>query len=78
MLIKYNELLPIIERLDSIQKKLDGRYSNKYLSINEVSELTTLSQSTIRRAIKRGELKCSKRLGKLLFKESDINRWLNG
>ncbi len=78
MLIKYNELLPIIERLDSIQKKLDGRYSNKYLSINEVSELTTLSQSTIRRAVNKGELKCSKKLGKLLFQESDVRRWLNG
>ena len=78
MLIKYNELLPIIERLDSIQKKLDGRYSNKYLSINEVSELTTLSQSTIRRAVAKGELKCSRRLGKLLFQESDVRKWLNG
>ena len=78
ILIKYNELLPIIERLDSIQKKLDGRYSNKYLSINEVSELTTLSQSTIRRAVNKGELKCSKKLGKLLFQESDVRRWLNG
>ena len=77
MLIKYNELLPIIERLDSIQKKLDGRYSNKYLSIIEVSELTTLSQSTIRRAVDKGELKCSKKLGKLLFLESDIRRWLD-
>jgi len=78
MLIKYNELLPIIERLDSIQKKLDGRYSNKYLSINEVSELTTLSQSTIRRSIAKGELKCSRKLGKLLFQESDVRKWLNG
>ena len=78
MLIKYNELLPIIERLDSIQKKLDGRYSNKYLSINEVSELTTLSQSTIRRAVNKGELKCSRKLGKLLFQESDVRKWLNG
>ena len=78
MLIKYNELLPIIERLDSIQKKLDGRYSNKYLSINEVSELTTLSQSTIRRAVNKGELKCSRKLGKLLFQESDVRRWING
>ena len=76
MLIKYNELLPIIERLDSIQKKLDGRYSNKYLSINEVSELTTLSQSTIRRSIAKGELKCSRKLGKLLFQESDVRKWL--
>ena len=78
MLVKYNELLPIIERLDSIQKKLDGRYSNKYLSINEVSELTTLSQSTIRRSVAKGELKCSRKLGKLLFQESDVRKWLNG
>ena len=78
MLIKYNELLPIIERLDSIQKKLDGRYSNKYLSINEESELTTLSQSTIRRSIAKGELKCSRKLGKLLFQESDVRNWING
>ena len=78
MLIKYNELLPIIERLDSIQKKLDGRYNNKYLSIKEVSELTTLSQSTIRRAVGKGELKCSRKLGKLLFKESDVRKWING
>jgi excisionase family DNA binding protein len=76
MQINYNELLPIIERLDSIQKKLDGRYSNKYLSINEVSELTTLSQSTIRRSIAKGELKCSRKLGKLLFQESDVRKWL--
>ena len=78
MLVKYNELLPIIERLDSIQKKLDGRYSNKYLSINEVSELTTLSQSTIRRAVNKGELKCSRKLGKLLFQESDVRKWIDG
>ena len=78
LLVKYNELLPIIERLDSIQKKLDGRYSNKYLSINGVSELTTLSPSTIRRAVARGELKCNRRLGKLLFQELAIRKWLNG
>ena len=74
----YNEMAPIIERLDNIQKKLDGKYTNKYLSIIQVSDLTTLSQSTIRRAVAKGELKCSRKLGKLLFLESEVRRWLNG
>ena len=68
----------VIERLDRIEKKLDGKISNRFLNINQVSELTSLSASTIRRAITKGELKCSKKLGKLLFQESDIRRWLNG
>ena len=76
--IMYNEMAPIIERLDNIQKQLDGKYTNKYLSIIQVSDLTTLSQSTIRRAVAKGELKCSRKLGKLLFLESEVRRWLNG
>ncbi len=72
----YNELTPIMERLDNIQKRLDKKHANRYLSINEVCELTSLSTSTIRRATKRGFLKCSRKLGKLLFLESDIRKWL--
>ena len=72
------ELLPIREQLERIEKKLDGNFSNKFLSINQVSALVSLSPSTIRRAVAKGELKCSRRLGKLLFLESDIRKWLNG
>ena len=68
----------IIEKLNQIEKKIDGKFSNRYLSINQVANLTSLSTSTVRRAIKRGQLKCSKKLGKLLFLESDINKWLKG
>ena len=74
--MKNTELIPIREQLERIEKKLDGNFKNKFLSINQVSKLTSLSPSTIRRAIARGELKCSKRLGRLLFQESDINKWL--
>ena len=74
----YNEIAPIIERLDDIQKKLDSKHVNKYLSINQVCDLTSLSPSTIRRALAKGELKCSKRFGKLLFLESDVRKWLDG
>ena len=66
----------IIDQLDRIEKKLDGRYTNKYLSINQVSDLTSISPSTIRRAIHRGKLKCYKTIGKLLFLESDVRKWL--
>ena len=72
------ELITIREQLERIEKKLDGNFKNQFLSINEVSKLTSLSLSTIRRAVAKGELKCSKRLGKLLFQELDIRRWING
>lgn len=72
------ELIPIREQLERIEKKLDGSFKNQFLSINEVSKLASLSPSTIRRAVARGELKCSRRLGKLLFQESDVRKWING
>ena len=72
------ELIPIKEQLERIEKKIDGSFKNQFLSINEVLKLTSLSTSTIRRAIKRSQLKCSKNLGKLLFLESDVRKWLNG
>ena len=73
-----NDILPIIEQLDRIEKKLDGKQTNKYLSIIQVASLTSLSTSTIRRAVARGHLKCSRRLGKLLFLETDVRKWING
>ena len=66
----------IIERLDRIEKKIDRKVSNRYLDINKVSDFTSLSVSTIRRAVQKGELKCSRKLGKLLFEERNIRRWL--
>ncbi len=74
----FTDLIPIREQLDRIEKKLDGNFKDQFLSINQVSKLTSLSTSTIRRGIKKGQLKCSKRLGKLLFLESDVRKWLYG
>ncbi len=72
------ELIPIKEQLERIEKKLDGKTTNRFLDISAVSTLISCSASTIRKAVKRGQLKCSKKLGKLLFQEKDIRRWLNG
>jgi len=71
-------LIPIKEQLDRIEKKIDGKHSNPYLSIKQVSNFTSLSTSTIRRALRKGVLKSSRNSGKLLFLESDVKRWLNG
>ena len=68
----------ILKQLDRIERTLAGNYKNKYLNIRQVSDLTSVSASTIRRAIKRGELKCIKKLGKLLFLEKDVRNWLGG
>ncbi len=72
-----NDILPIREQLERIEKKLDGKFSNKFLSINQVSALVSLSPSTIRRAVAKGKLKCSRKLRKLLFQEVEIRKWLN-
>ena len=71
-------IITILERLDRIERKIDRKMSNRYLNIGKVSDLTSLSISTIRRAVVKGELKCSRRLGKLLFLESAVRNWLNG
>ena len=71
------DLIPIREQLERIEKKLDGTFSNKFLSINQVSKLVSLSNSTIRRSISNGTLKCSKKSGKLLFLESDIRKLID-
>ena len=76
MEVKMN--IRIIERLDRIEKKIDGKIPNRYLDINQVSNMTSLSVSTIRRVVRSGELKCSRKLGKLLFEERNVRKWLNG
>ena len=70
------DIFPIKEQLDRIESKIDGRITNKYLDIKQASILSSTSASTLRRAVQRSELKCSRRLGKLLFLESDIREWL--
>ena len=76
--MKSNELIPIKEQLDRIEKKVGGNYTDPFLSIEQVADYSALSPSTIRRAMQRGKIKCSKSTGKLLFKRSDVERWLNG
>ena len=70
----------IISLLTEIKSLIIGKSSRKWYTINEVSSMCSLSHSTIRRSVAGGSLKCSRRLGgkKLIFKISDVERWLNG
>ena len=68
----------IIERLDEIKHIVKSEVSNRWLNMKEVCDYSGLSNSTIRRAVHKGVLKVSTGTGKLLFKTSDVDRWLNG
>ena len=72
------QLYSLAEQLDRIEEKIDGKHPVQFLDIKQVGQLTSVSISTIRRAVKRGELKCSRKLGKLLFKVEWVDRWLKG
>ena len=74
--MKSIELIPIKEQLDRIEKKVERKYSDPFLSIKKVENYTGLSSSTIRRAVHKGYLKPSIRSGKLIFKQSNVDKWL--
>ena len=66
-----------VELFEEIRELILGKISNRWMNIKEVSNYTSVSQSTIRRAVQKGVLKVSTTTGKLLFKLSDVDRWLN-
>ena len=68
----------IIEMLNEMKDMIEGKVSDKWLNIQDVCNYTSVSESTIRRAVKRGTLKASQSTGKLLFKVSSVDRWLKG
>ena len=68
----------IIEELECIKSMIGQKNNNGYMNINQVVQYTSVSKSTIRRAIKKGVLKVSRSTGKLLFKTEWVDRWLNG
>ena len=50
----------ILELLNEIKSLIIGKVNERWLTLKEVSEYTSLSESTIRRAIQKGVLKSSK------------------
>jgi excisionase family DNA binding protein len=67
----------IIEKLDEIKHIVKSKVTDRWLNMGEVCDYCGLSDSTIRRSLRKGVLKASTSTGKLLFKISDVDRWLN-
>ena len=67
----------ILERLDKIEDTLSSQAKERWLNIKGVSDYTSLSIPKIRRSIAKGELPVSKNGGRLLFKVSWVDKWLN-
>jgi len=67
----------IIELLKEIKSLLVGDKSDKWMDINEASNYCSVHPSTLRRNVASGQLRASNKLGKTLFKQSCLERWLN-
>ena len=65
-------------KLKEAEEYLQFHYSNSKDDTNISIAYASVSESTIRRAIVKGNLKSSKVTGRLLFKVSSVDRWLNG
>ena len=67
----------ILKKINNIHDKLSINNQEDWMCIKDIVKYTKLSESTIRRAIKKG-LKVSRRTGKLLCRRSWIDQWLGG
>jgi len=81
-LIKQKEttyqLHNIQEQLERIEAKVDGAQRRNWLTTNDVVKEFRVSRSTVQKAIKSGQLRTSKKLGKNMFRRVWVGRWLNG
>ena len=68
----------LFEEIQNIKELISGSRAKRLMTIKDVADYTCLSVTTIRRAVRMGGLKVMRTKGKLLFRISDVNRWLNG
>ena len=69
-------IIPILERFDSLEKKIEKNMPTRYLTTKQVAELTGLSVSTIQRGIRDGKLKVHQGTGRNLFLLKEVERWV--
>lgn len=68
----------ILEKLNEIADNLKNMLTDEWMNIKETCKYASISDSTIRRAIRKGNLKASQQTGRLLFKKTDVDKWLKG
>jgi len=68
----------ILELLKDIKNDINNKpKEDKWLDISQASNYTNLSKSTLRRYIKDRKLKASSKLGKTLFRKSELESFLD-
>ena len=72
--MNYESIHEILERIES---KISDNSKERWINIRGASDYTSLSIVKLRRAVSSGELKASKTGGRLLFKITWIEKWLN-
>ena len=66
------------EMFSEILKAIKRDRPDEWLNISQAAQYAKLSEQTIRRYVRLGALKVSKKTGRLLFKKSNLDHWLNG
>ena len=66
------------EKLSRLEEKLDDKVGGGWMSTADAVKYVGVHRKTIHRAIRRGDLRVSQKLGKNLFRREWLDRWLNG
>ena len=69
----------VIELLQEIKSLLTEKpIKENWIGVQEASKYCGVSTATLRRNVNANKLSASTRTGKLLFKKSELENWLNG
>ena len=78
-MIEVQQLIEMNMRLSNLEQLVRNIVEpNQWMDIRKAAKYSGVSETTLRRSVNRGTLKCSHRTGKLLFQRHVIDRWLNG
>ena len=69
----YNDMMHLKLTIDRI---VEDRQGNAWLTMDAAAEYTNLSVSTIQRAVAKGDLMCSKTTGRNLFRKQWLDHYL--
>ena len=69
-------VIELLQELKSIM--LGSKKDDSWMDINKASKYCDVSCATLRRNVDTFKLKASKQTGKMLFKKSELEEWLNG
>ena len=70
------QLMDDLSQIQSILSEISSVRLEYWMDVKEAAKYAKVSETTIRRAVAKGELQVSRKTGKLLFMRGWIYRWL--